>query len=95
MDEELWLGRHEYPRPREPAVRTGPVAMWDSTLRLALPHTNRDHAPGTQFLYSNIGYAILGATLGRAAGVPFIEWERQHILELGVRILQLLADIPR
>lgn len=65
---------------------SGPVATWDSTLRLALPHTNMDHAPGTKFLYSNIGYAILGATLGRAARVPFIQWERQHILEpLGMR----------
>jgi CubicO group peptidase (beta-lactamase class C family) len=65
---------------------TGPVATWDSTLHLALPHTNMDHAPGTKFLYSNIGYAILGATLGRAAGVPFIQWEKQHILApLGMR----------
>jgi D-alanyl-D-alanine carboxypeptidase len=65
---------------------TGPVATWDSTLHLALPHTNMDHAPGTKFLYSNIGYAILGATLGRAAAVPFVQWQTQHILEpLGMR----------
>jgi len=65
---------------------TGPVATWDSTLHLALPHTNMDHAPGTTFLYSNIGYAILGATLGLTAGVPFVQWQKQHILEpLGMR----------
>ena len=65
---------------------TGSVATWDSTLHLALPHTNMDHAPGTKFLYSNIGYAILGATLGRAAGVPYIQWEKEHIFEpLGMR----------
>jgi CubicO group peptidase (beta-lactamase class C family) len=65
---------------------TGSVATWDSTLRLALPHTNMAQAPGTKFLYSNIGYAILGAALGRAAGVPFIQWEKEHILEpLGMR----------
>ena len=65
---------------------TGRVATWDSTLHLALPHTNMDHAPGTRFLYSNIGYAILGATLGRAAGVPYVQWEKEHILEpLGMR----------
>jgi CubicO group peptidase (beta-lactamase class C family) len=45
-----------------------------------------DHAPGTTFLYSNIGYAILGATLGMTAGVPFVQWQQQHVLEpLGMR----------
>jgi len=59
---------------------TGSVATWDSTLHLALSHTQMDHAPGKQFLYSNIGYAILGATLGRAAGVPFVQWQKDRIL---------------
>ena len=65
---------------------TGPVSQWDSTLRLALPHTAMELAPGTRFLYSNIGYAILGASLSRAAGVPFVQWQREHILDpLGMR----------
>ena len=65
---------------------TGPVSSWDSTLHLALSHTNMDHAPGTKFLYSNIGYAILGATLGRATGVPYVRWQKEHVLEpLGMR----------
>ena len=58
---------------------TGPVSVWDSTLHLALSHTAMDHAPGTKYLYSNIGYAILGATLGRAAGVPYMQWETDHL----------------
>jgi CubicO group peptidase (beta-lactamase class C family) len=65
---------------------TGPVSQWDSTLRLALPHTAMELPPGTRFLYSNIGYAILGASLSRAAGVPFVQWQREHILDpLGMR----------
>jgi CubicO group peptidase (beta-lactamase class C family) len=65
---------------------TGPVTSWDSTLHLALSHTSMDHDPGTKFLYSNIGYAILGATLGRAAGVPYIRWEQDHVFgPLGMR----------
>ena len=65
---------------------TGPVATWDSTLHLALPHTHMQLAPGTQFLYSNIGYAILGATLGRAVGVPYVRWQKEHVLDpLGLR----------
>jgi CubicO group peptidase (beta-lactamase class C family) len=59
---------------------TGSVATWDSTLHLALSHTRMDHPPGTQFLYSNIGYAILGATLGRVAGVPYVQWQKDRVL---------------
>ena len=71
---------------REGPFWTGPVASWDSTLHLALSHTAMDHAPGTAFLYSNIGYAILGATLGRAAGVPYMQWEQEHVFgPLGMR----------
>ena len=68
---------------REPAQEgpfwTGSVATWDSTLHLALAHTSMELAPNTKFLYSNIGYAILGATLGRAAGVPYVQWEKERV----------------
>jgi len=60
---------------------TGPVSTWEQTLISALPHTSYAYMPGTRFLYSNIGYAILGAALGRAAGVPYTTWERTHVLE--------------
>ncbi len=59
---------------------TGPVSEWESTLAAALPNTDIELEPGTRFLYSNIGYAILGAALGRAAGVPYVQWEQEHIL---------------
>ena len=58
---------------------TGPVSTWEKTLLSALPHTNYLSLPGTEYSYSNIGYAILGAALGRAAGQPYVDWERQHV----------------
>ena len=58
---------------------TGSVSTWEETLLSALPHTNYISFPGTEFSYSNIGYAILGAALGRAAGQPYVDWERQHV----------------
>jgi len=70
---------------REPAEAgpfwTGPVSNWEKTLLAALPHTSYISFPGTEYLYSNIGYAILGAALGRVAGQPYVEWERTHVLE--------------
>jgi CubicO group peptidase (beta-lactamase class C family) len=47
----------------------------------ALPHTSYESYPGTRFSYSNIGYAILGAALSHAAGMPYAAWERSHVLE--------------
>jgi CubicO group peptidase (beta-lactamase class C family) len=60
---------------------TGPVSSWEKTLLSALPHTNYISLPGSEYSYSNIGYAILGAALGRAAGQPYVDWERQHVFK--------------
>ena len=58
---------------------TGAVAEWDKKLLAALPHTSYTLIPGEEYFYSNIGYAILGAALARAAGQPYTEWERLHV----------------
>lgn len=58
----------------------GPVERWEQVLFDALPKTKYDHEPGARFLYSNIGYAILGATLGRAAKKPYVDYMRESVL---------------
>ena len=60
---------------------TGPVASWEQTLIAALPHTSYETFPGTRFSYSNIGYAILGAAVGRVAGESYVNWERTQVLD--------------
>jgi CubicO group peptidase (beta-lactamase class C family) len=69
---------------REPAdlpkYLVGPVSQWENVLIAALPHTKYQHEPDSQFLYSNIGYAILGAALSRAAAMPYTAWVEQRIL---------------
>jgi CubicO group peptidase (beta-lactamase class C family) len=69
---------------REPAnlsrYLVGPVAKWEDVLLSALGETRYDHEPGTRYLYSNIGYATLGAALGRAAGMPYTSYVQQRIL---------------
>jgi CubicO group peptidase (beta-lactamase class C family) len=59
---------------------TGPVSAWENKLVAALPHTSYTSFPGTEYSYSNIGYAILGAALARVAGQPYTDWERVHVL---------------
>lgn len=63
-----------------PTFLVGPVSSWEQTTIKALERTRYAHEPGTRYLYSNIGYAALGAALARAAGRPFTEYVRDEIL---------------
>lgn len=76
------------------AFDTGAVTHWEATLRRALRNTEFTAQPGTHYQYSNIGYAILGAAVGRAAQMPYITWQEQRIFKpLGMRRTHF--DIPR
>jgi CubicO group peptidase (beta-lactamase class C family) len=79
------LATHTSGLDREPSDTDtylhGPVSDWEKTLIAALPHTRYAFEPGTRYSYSNIGFAILGATLSRAAGQPFVEYVPKHIFE--------------
>ena len=81
----IQLATHTSGLGREPdnteTYVTGAVADWEKTLIAALPHTHYIFEPGTRFSYSNIGYAILGAALSRAAGEPYIEYVPKHIFQ--------------
>lgn len=63
-----------------PSHLVGPVSQWEQVLLKALPQTTYAHEPDTRFLYSNIGYGILGAALGRASGTPYTTYVQQRIL---------------
>src|SRR5262249_24935406 len=57
----------------------GPVSEWETELMAALYDTRYETEPGSGFLYSNIGYAILGAALGRAAGESYTDYVQHRI----------------
>jgi CubicO group peptidase (beta-lactamase class C family) len=59
----------------------GAVSDWEKTLITALPHVHYIFEPGTRYSYSNIGYAVLGAALARAAGQPYVDYIPHHIFE--------------
>ena len=64
----------------------GPVEQWEQVMLRALGQTKYAHEPGTRYLYSNIGYAVLGAALGRAAKQPYVDYVRAEVLvPLGMR----------
>jgi CubicO group peptidase (beta-lactamase class C family) len=65
---------------------SGPVSDWEKVMLSALPETEYQFEPGTRFGYSNIGYAILGAALARAAGKPYVPYVRERIFRpLGMK----------
>ena len=70
---------------REPAdldtYLVGPVEQWEQVMLRALERTKYAHEPGTRFLYSNIGYAVLGASLGRVAKQPYVDYVRTSVLK--------------
>jgi CubicO group peptidase (beta-lactamase class C family) len=60
---------------------TGQVADWEKTLLAALPHAKFKYEPGTHEMNSNIGCAIMGEALSRAAGEPYVQYVERHILQ--------------
>jgi len=81
----IQLATHTAGLAREPdhtdKYLKGPVSDWEKVLIGALDETSYAFEPGTQFSYSNIGYAILGAALSRAAGQPYTDYVPARIFK--------------
>jgi CubicO group peptidase (beta-lactamase class C family) len=60
--------------------QSGAVDGWTERVAAAMPATEAVAEPGTTYRYSNVGYAILGAAIARAAGTPYVEYVRAKIL---------------
>jgi CubicO group peptidase (beta-lactamase class C family) len=78
------LASHTSGLIREPKLKSadeGPIAEWENKVIASLPMTSFDSRPGESFNYSNIGYAILGLALSRAAHVPYIELMEKKIFK--------------
>lgn len=58
----------------------GSVDKWEQVLFEAMAKTKYAQEPGKRYLYSNIGYAILGVSLERAAKKPYVEYMRESVL---------------
>ncbi len=76
------LASHTSGLSTEPGLenaKSGPIGDWEHKVTASIPTTSFESQPGTRFSYSNIGYAILGLTLSRATGKPFMELVRGKI----------------
>lgn len=63
-----------------PTYLVGAPSEWLSVVFRALEETRFEYEPGTRYQYSNIGYAVLGGAVERAAGQPFLEFVPERVL---------------
>ena len=64
-----------------PRYLVGAPEDWLDTALRALDEVSFEYEPGTRYQYSNIGYAMLGAAVERAAGEPFMDHVRDTLLD--------------
>jgi len=77
------LASHTSGLKREPdmgGANVGPDSLWENKLLSCIPNTSFNSKPGQEYLYSNIGYAILGMALSRVSGVPYLQMVHERIL---------------
>jgi CubicO group peptidase (beta-lactamase class C family) len=81
----LQLATHTSGLDREPAdiakFTTGPVSEWQKTLIGALADLTYAYEPGTKYMYSNMGYAVLGLAIERISGQSYISYVEEKILK--------------
>jgi CubicO group peptidase (beta-lactamase class C family) len=78
------LAAHTAGLAREPATShatRGPVRDWRRKLIAALPTTSAVRPPGASYEYSNIGYALLGLAMERAAGRRYEALVQELVLD--------------
>lgn len=70
--------------------RDGPERAWERIFALRLTSE-----PGTKFVYSDVGFLVLGALVQRVSGQDVNSFSRQHIFEpLGMRETGFLPSEP-
>ncbi len=70
------LATHTAGLIREPELEgaaEGPLEFWEDKILASISATSFHGAPGEAYRYSNIGFGVLGYSLGRATGTPFME----------------------
>lgn len=79
--------------PALPDAMVGPIAEWEAKVIASIPTVSFDSEPGTKYLYSNIGFGILGLAISRAAHSPFMQLVEEGSFEpLGMTSSTFVID---
>jgi CubicO group peptidase (beta-lactamase class C family) len=73
-------GIRHYGGPRDKEEQSS-TAHYSSVVDALAPFKNDPvlFPPGTKFLYSTYGYVVLGCAIEGAAGVPFLQYMKEHV----------------
>lgn len=71
----------------------GATSDWEKKTLSAIPHTKFICRPNTKMAYSNVGYAILGLAMSRAANTPYIKLISDKIL-VPLKMNSTYFDVP-
>lgn len=77
------LASHTAGLIREPQLdgaAEGPLEFWEDKILSSIPTTSFYASPGESYRYSNIGFGVLGYSLSRVSGIPFMELVDASIL---------------
>ena len=75
-------------------MQVHPPADNKSIIRFALSRP-LDFSPGTRYVYSNVGYAVLGRIIEKLSGVPYETFVQTHLLApLGIRTMRIGNTLP-
>jgi CubicO group peptidase (beta-lactamase class C family) len=77
------LASHTSGLERESRYREGnfgSIEEWEDKVLKSIPETSFRSKPNERFGYSNIGYAILGLAISRAANTPYVELVKTKII---------------
>lgn len=66
---------------RNRSINSGKVNEWEEKVLLGISETSFRSKPGERFRYSNIGYAILGLAISKAANKPYIKLVEDKIFK--------------
>lgn len=78
------LANHTSGLIREPGLidaDLGIISEWEDKIISSIPTTSFLNKPGVNFSYSNIGYAILGLAVSRAAGYSYLKMVDEKIFK--------------
>ncbi len=78
------LANHTSGLDREPEwseAAVGPFSEWESKVTEAIPLTKMRALPGAKYYYSNIGYAILGLALAKAADKSYVQLVEERVFQ--------------
>ena len=81
--------------PVAAAMGTSPPPSNVTVIQYVLAQTSLVFAPGTQYLYSNVGYNVLGRIIEKRTGTTYESYVRSLLAEVGVTNMAIAGSLER